>query len=48
MTIVFSNVSLLAVNNLDCFEDVIIDLQRETERTKIEVFIIRFKSYIAT
>ena len=45
MTIVFSNVSLLAVNNLDCFED---DLQRETERTKIEVFIIRFKSYIAT
>jgi hypothetical protein len=48
MTIVFSNVSLLAVNNLDCFEDVLIDLQLETERTKIEVFIIRFKSYIAT
>ncbi len=48
MTIVFSNVSLLAVNNLDCFEDAMIDLQRETERTKIEVCIIRFKSYIAT
>ena len=47
MTIVFSNVSLLPVNNLDCVE-VIIDLFRETERTKIEVFIVRFKSYIAT
>ena len=48
MTIVFSNVSLLPVNNLDWFVDVIIDLFRETERTKIEVFIVRFKSYIAT
>ena len=48
MTIVFINVSLLPVNNLDCFVDVIIDLFRETERTKIEVFIVRFKSYIAT
>ena len=48
MTIVFSNVNLLAVNILDCFEDVKLDLISETERTKIEAFIIQFKSDIAT
>lgn len=32
MTIVFSNVSLLPVNNLDCFVDVIIDLYSEKQK----------------